>query len=303
MRECFNQGVIVGVAKSKKIKRGNINGEPTISIDVVVKSDLGNGKINEQRIGFFAKQSGKLYKGYETLATELKTEAENGVGDKVKITCSLDMNEFMSKSGEFVSRNKIRGLFCNRLPEGDTTPHSSGIAIELVIMNIADEMKDGRMTGRKLVQAYSVGYNDSVVELKDLVVSDHLATQFAQIYRPMATGKLFIEVHNYAVVEQKAPQTPAQQMGFGSQLSVMPDDVVTSYVNEMVIVGGDMPNVATGYTAQDIEQMRQIRNQVVQKIMSTPAKPQTQNQAPSGFGSGFGNDFNAVPVSDEDMPF
>ena len=86
----------------------------------------------------------------------------------------------------------------------------------------------------------------------------------------------------------------------------MPDEV-KNYVNNLEIVGGDMPKPQGmgAYTMEEIAQMRQLREQIQQKIMSTPAKPQTNTQ-PSGFGNGFGNEgFGAdfAPIDDGDMPF
>ena len=84
-------------------------------------------------------------------------------------------------------------------------------------------------------------------------------------------------------------------------------DVVKEYVNNLQIVGGDMPNVATNYSAQDIQEIQRLRNIAIQKAMTTQPKTKNQTQsAPSGFGAGFGStssmgDF--APLSDSEMPF
>lgn len=305
MRECQNSISLIGRVKSKTVKRGAIEGVPTISLELVIQSKKDENKINETKVNFFAKNSSKLYGGYETLAKELRTDAENGIGERVRVSGSIGMNEFISQTGEFISRNKVRGIFCNRLPETDTTPDSAGLVIECVITGIADEMKDGRLTGRKNIQALSVGYNDSVVELKNLVVGQNLATQFAQIYGVGTTGKLFVEMNNYALIGGETSNKQEVKAGFGQTLNVMPD-IVKEYVNNLEVVGGDMPNVATSYNGQDIQEIQRLRNVAIQKVMSTPSKPQNQNQAPNGFGNGFGatpslNDF--APLSDSEMPF
>ena len=304
MRECQNSISLIGRVKSKTVKRGAIEGVPTISIDLVVQSKKDETKINETKVSFFAKNSSKLYAGYETLANELRTDAEHGTGERVRVTGSITMNEFMSQTGEFISRNKVRGIFCNRLPETDTTPDTAGLVIECIITAMVDEMKDGRLTGRKNIQALSVGYGDSIIELKDLIVGEDLAKQFAQIYSVGTTGKLFVEMNNYALVGESTIKQQVQA-GFGQTLAVMPD-VVKEYVNNLQIVGGDMPNVATNYSAQDIQEIQRLRNVAIQKAMSTQPKTQNQSQAPNGFGAGFGSttsmgDF--APLSDSEMPF
>ena len=303
MRQSENNISIVGTVKSKNVRRGNVQGVPTISLDLVVQSKVAD-RVNVVRVSFFAKNTSKLYAGYETSANELKTIKDNGTGDRVRITGSLDMNEFMTKDGQFVSNNKVRGLFCNRLGAEDTTPDCCGVVIECVVLGTTDELKDGKMTGVKKVQAYSVGYNDSIIELKDLIVAPNLAGQFANIYQPNSTGKLFVNINNYAEVGTSATPQQQVQTAFGTQLNVMPDEV-KNYVNNLEIVGGDMPTVIGKYTMEEIAQMRQLREQIQQKIMSTPAKPQTNTQ-PSGFGNGFGNEgFGAdfAPIDDDSMPF
>lgn len=309
MRECVNQLSIVGILKSKTVKRAVRDGVNTISLELVVQSQLSEDKINEVKVGFYAKEGSKLYNSYNTIANEYKTIAEHGTGDKIKITGSITMNEFMSQTGEFVSRNKLRGLFCNRLDANDATPHCCGAAIECIVTGTSLELKNGVPSGRKLVQAYSVGYKDSIIELKDLVLAEHLTSKFEELYTINSTGKLFIEIHNYAVKETAPAQS--SNVGFGSQLSVMPD-TVSSYVNEYIIIGGDMPLTIENspslptpgkFTLEEIAEIKRLRNQAVQQAMTTPAAPPVNTQ-PTGFGGGFETSANVggfSPVGD--MPF
>lgn len=300
MRECENKLSIIGTLKSKNVRKAVKDGVNTISVDLVVQSKIGENKLNEIKVGFYAKEGSKLYTSYTTIANEYKTIAENGVGERVKITGSISMNEFITKEGEFVSRNKLRGLFCNRLNDGDTTPDSCGAVVECVVLNTMDDVKNGKPTGRKKVQAYTVGYQDNIIEIKDLYVADHLGAQFGKLYTPNSTGRLFIEINNYAVVEEASNTQQAMTTGFGSQLSVMPE-TVTNYINEYVIIGGDMPMVANKFSLQDIEAMKQNRNIAINKIMSTPTTPKVENNTPSGFGSGFGD--TTPSFSDDNIPF
>lgn len=294
MRECKNNLSIVGTLKSKNVRRNTKDGVNTISVDIVVQSKTADNKINEVRVGFFAKEGSKLYNSYTTIANEYKTIAADGVGDRVRVTGSISMNEFVTKDGEFVSKNRLRGLFCNRLDAGDVTPDACGAVVECVVLGTIDDVK----TGRKKIQAYTVGYNDTIIEIKDLYIADNLASQFSRLYTPNSTGNLFIEINNYAVVQEA--QTTAQVSGFGSQLSVMPD-TVTNYVSEYVVIGGDMPMVAGKFTPQEIDTMKQLRNQAINKIMSTPAKPKTETSTPSGFGGGFGE--TTPSFADDNIPF
>ena len=59
MRQSENNISVVGTVKSKNVRRGNVQGVPTISLDLVVQSKVAD-KINEVRVSFFAKNTSKL---------------------------------------------------------------------------------------------------------------------------------------------------------------------------------------------------------------------------------------------------
>ena len=103
------------------------------------------------------------------------------------------------------------------------------------------------------------------------------------------------------VDETQTQQTP--HVGFGSALTNMPDTTIKNYTNEIIIVGGDVPNVANKFTTEQINEMKKQRELAKQeKLNSAPATPPAQ---PSGFGSGFGNTGfgQSSTPSDGDMPF
>lgn len=301
MRECQNQLEIIGELKSKTVKRAATkDGVPTIALDLVVSSKIAEDKINEVKVSLWAKQGSKLYSGYETIANEYKTKVDNEVGDRVKISGNIDLNEFVSKNdGTLISRPKFKGVFVNRLEADSTLVDSCGAVVECIIVNHQDEIKDGKITGRKLVKLYTVGYNDSIIELNDVVVRAELAKQFTQLYSINSTGKLFLEINNYAVVKEQEVQAAPTTVAFGSQLNVMPQEsIVKDYINEIVIIGGDMPLATGGFTAQEIQEMTRIRNNKIQELTTaTPAPSST----PNGFGAGFGSDLPSF--DDADMPF
>ena len=51
--------------------------------------------------------------------------------------------------------------------------------------------------------------DQSIIELNDVVVRAELAKQFTQLYSINSTGKLFLEINNYAVVKEQVYQVAA----------------------------------------------------------------------------------------------
>lgn len=302
LRQCFNSLTVVGTLKSKEVKFGTTaNGDSTISLDLIVVSNDVD-KVHENRIRLWAKNTSKLYNSYVTVANEYKTIAEHGAdaADRVKITGSLEMNEYYSSNaGEIKTYNNLRGVFVNRLDKD--LQDEVGAVVECVITGTSDEIsKEGVPTGRKKVNILTVGYGPSIHEIQNVVVEKELAQQFIQMYQPNSTGKLYLKVNNYSVKSE--PEETTQTIGFGTALSNMPDTAVKDYISEIVIVGGDMPNVANRFTIEQIGEMKKQREMARnEKMNSAPATPPAST--PSGFGSGFGNGFDSGFGSDGDMPF
>lgn len=299
LRQCFNSLTVVGTLKSKEVRFGTTsNGDSTISIDLVVVSNDAD-KVHENKIKLWAKNTSKLYNSYATVANEYKTIAEHGVenADRIKVTGSLEMNEYYSSNAqELKTYNSLRGVFVNRLDK--EMQDEVGAVVECVITGMLDEIsKDGIPTGRKKVNLVTVGYQSSIHELQNVVVPKELAQQFANLYPINSTGKLYLKVHNYAEKVEEPQAAPT--IGFGTTLTNMPDTTVNNYTHEIVIIGGDTPNVANRFTVEQITEMKKLREiSRNEKLQSAPVVP----PAPNGFGSGFGSNFEST-MDEGDMPF
>ena len=70
-------------------------------------------KVHENKIRLWAKNTSKLYNSYVTVANEYKTIAEHGAdaADRVKITGSLEMNEYYSSNAGEIKTYKPEELF------------------------------------------------------------------------------------------------------------------------------------------------------------------------------------------------
>lgn len=288
MRECKNQMTIVGTLKSKKVETGTSKGgHPYISMELVVVSKDGD-KIHENRVSFWAKESSKLAKGYHTVKEEYKSIEQDGeeAADRIKITGSIEMNEYVSKDGELKTFNNLKGVFVERVTDPNMKDEA-GVALECVVLGYKDELdkKTQTMTGRKEVLIYTVGYNSAIHELKNVFVSADLSQQFVKLYSLNSTGRLFIKINNYVeLLEPEEKVDAAKTLGFGSQLDNMPEDISKNYVNELLIIGGDMPSVANKFTMEEITEMKKLRTLAQQEKIAAKPVPET---APNGFGSGF----------------
>ena len=300
LRQCFNSMTVVGTLKSKEVKFGTTtNGDSTISLDLTVVS-MDGGKIHENKIRLWAKNTSKLYNSYVTVANEYKTIDEHGTdsADRIKITGSLEMNEYYSSvANEVKTYNNLRGVFVNRLDK--ELQDEVGAVVECIIVGTSDVItKEGMPNGRKKVQIMTVGYGSTIHEIQNVYVEKELAQQFTQMYPLNSTGKLYLKINNYAeVAETQEEQKPT--LGFGSTLTNMPDTTVKNYVNEIVIIGGDMPNVANRFTQEQITEIKRQREMARNEKMNVaPATP----PAPSGFGSGFTTE-PAQTVTSSALPF
>lgn len=303
MRECKNQMTIVGTLKSKKVETGvSKGGHPFISMELVVVSKDGD-KVHENRVSFWAKESSKLAKGYHTVKEEYKSIDQDGeaVADRIKISGSVEMNEYVSKDGELKTFNNLKGVFVERVTDPNMKDEA-GVALECVVLGYKDELdkKTQTMTGRKEVLIYTVGYNSVIHEIKKVFVPAELSQQFTRLYTLNSTGRLFIKINNYVeLLEDEAKKDAAQTIGFGAQLDNMPEDIAKNYINELLIIGGDMPAVANKFTMEEINEMKKLRTLSQQEKIAS--KPVPQTETPNGFGSGFDSS-SSIPT-DSDMPF
>ena len=300
LRECKNDLTAVGTLKSKEVTYGTTgNGDQTISVDLTLAS-IDDGIVNEHKMTLWAKNTSKLFKSYVTVANEYKTIDDNGSdADRIKVTGSFDMNEFYHKTAqELKTYNNIRAVFVNRLDK--ECKDEVGAAVECVITGIADEMKDGTLTGRKKLTLLTVGYENRISELQNIFVEKEMAAPFMQMYKVNTTARLYLKINNYVEIDESQESEP-QEVGFGVQLSNMPDSTVRKYVNEVICIGGDRPNPAVKFTNEQIDEMKKIREMSRQeKLNSAPSTP--PNSAPTGFGSGFNSNFNDSSI-DSDLPF
>lgn len=312
LTELSNAAEVVGTVKKVELqeKVSQKTGKEMIMGTISVEVKENEERIHNIKVKVFSMKLTKagtvsgLYKGYKTVMEEWKA------GDRVKITGSLGLQEYYSKSGNLVSFNEMKALFCNRLDEGDQTPDKAIATIDLVVKGMTPELDaESIPTGNLNVDAFTVGYNSTIIPLQNLIIAGDLGQQFQGMYAPNSTGKITMKINNYATVSKQ--ETPQVSHGFGSTTSVE-DTIVKDYTNNLEIIGGDLPyqDGVNNYSMEDIEQAdknRQLALQELQQKVSAPATPQN-----NGFGSSqpagqptndpMASAFGGQPVNNED-PF
>lgn len=299
LREMINNVEVVGTIKDIDLRLGvSAAGKEYIAgrVDVEVRE---KDKINVITVRVFSlklKKDGNengLYKGYKTVMDEYNT------GDKVRITGSLRLEEYYTQQGSLTSYNSVNALFFNRVDEGQDFKPKALATIEMVVEGFEQELdKEQLPSGRLEVEGFSVGYNGTVIPLRNMVISEQLGETFKSMYYPGTTGKITLKINNYAEVEEEEQQED-NATGFGSTERVEAN-VVTNFVNNLEIIGGDLPynDGVKEYTPEMIEQAKKNRALVVQEL-------QQQNMAsstPTGFGSASTESNKPVTVTEDDLP-
>lgn len=301
LRQLQNTVEVVGTLKSKdlEVKVAKNSGKRYMSGRIVVASKV-DGKLNEQQISVFIMESSKLFKGIETVKNEYNSIEEVGPtqADRVRVTGELGLNEYYNREGKLVQFNDIKGVFFNRLEQGNETPDRAIATVDTVVESFVDVMdSEGLPTGEKSVKAFTVGWGNNVIELKKTIVKENLAEAMQNLYQPGSTGKLSFKLNNYVEIkEEEEVVNPAH--GFGSE-EVAESTVAKNFVNNIEIIGGQVPYFGSiEYTPEEIEQAHKARELKLQTLSQpAPSTPSVTN----GFGDSATTQ-TTTNTSNSDMP-
>ncbi|WP_176519043.1 hypothetical protein [Priestia megaterium] len=303
LRQLENTVEIVGTLKSKELEvKTSRAGNKYMSGKLVVSSKFDN-KVQDQVIKVFIMASSKLFKGIETVKNEYRTIDADGVNaaDRIRVTGEMKLNEYYNSQGKLVQFNEIKGVFFNRLDETNDQPDKAIASIETVVEGFVDKLdKDNLPTGEFKVNGFTVGFGNDVIELQNAVIGADLAASFMSLYQPGQTGRLTFKLNNYVLVEEQEVVEQAPSHGFGSTETIEAN-VIKDYVNNMEIIGGDMPLFAPKeYSVEEIAKAKQVRALKLQE-MQQPAPPTPP--ANTGFGQGVSTQPNTPPINvDNQMP-
>lgn len=311
LKELQNTVRITGTVKEINLEVKPNKKDPSVKQiqgNIVVQSIIGD-KVNNHRVELIAKESSKLFKGYDTIRKEAKSIDVSGkeAATRVTVTGSIDGNDYVSQDGQLHETNRIRGLFVNRL-EGEqaAVPDAAIAQIELVVTGFRPIVKDEEETGEFTIDAFTIGYNSSVIKLQNLVVGTDLADVITENYEENSTGKLTFQINNYVeVVEKEVDPFEEAAGGFGVQVDL--GNEVRNYTRNLKVIGGFPPYLdERALEDEDIVFAKQIRALKLQEVLNNvPATPPTQpgGFGNNGFGDPFANDNKTIDISDDDLPF
>lgn len=314
LKELLNSQRIVGTLKEMNLERKPNKKDPSktqIQGNIVVMSEVA-GKVSEHRIELFAFTTSKLAKGYETVMKEYKAADVVGKENatRVQVQGNIDINDYMGQDGQLRTMNRNRGVFVNRID--DPAIQDEALAqVELIITGVRPATdKEGLETGEYKLEGFTVGYNGTVIELKNIIVGEDLADVITEHYEVGATGKLTFAVNNYVEVVEGAPNENDGAAGFGMQVDL--DNQVKNYVRELRVVGGFPPYFdERAYSEEQIDLAKKTRALKLQEIKNNV--PATPPAGQGGFGVNgggtkpttdpFGGANGQIDIADDDLPF
>lgn len=294
LRELRNNVQIVGLLKTKSLEEKTTKSGKLAIMGYLIIEVKDGENIQNIRVSVYAgkfKKDGtisKLYTSDKKVMDEFKDIDKFGRenADYISVSGNLSGNDFVNAQGNLVSTTQVRGVFMSREEDREANKPHAWATVESVINGMTDVEDADGPTGDKSVEAYTVGYGGTVIELQNVIIKSDIAQQFETMYFPGTMGLITYKINNYAQVKVEEP-TEATQHGFGST-DMVEESVVQNYVTNLEIIGGEQPvDNGTEFTAEQIDEIVAQRKQQI----ATASAPKTQ--APTtGFG---GNDVQLPP--------
>lgn len=288
LRQLNNIVVIVGVVKEIKLdEKISKNGNAYIGGHIIVETNI-EGKLGEHRVKVQTMATAKTYGGIQTIAREAK------VGDKLRISASIELNEYVDKE-EFKSFNGIKAFKINRVEQN--VQDVAELTADVVISSIRErENEEGTPIGLAF-NGFTVGYGSDVIELKDMVVGVELTDTFVRLFVEGCTAPLVFDINNYVEVSNTAQKTEAT---FGRSSSA--GNTAGKRVRNLEVVGGDPAfEEPKSYSEEEIELAQRALKLKRDSITSTPATPRAFSKP---VATPAPKDVNVTEIEDEDdLPF
>ncbi|MCM2532142.1 hypothetical protein NDK43_06740 [Neobacillus pocheonensis] len=291
LRQLNNNVEVIGtlISKELEIKTSTAN-KNYITGKLVVQTKIGN-RFHEQNIKVFVMESSKFYRGVLTVMNEYREL------DRIKVTGTLKLCEYNNNQGNIASFNEIRGMYFTRLKVNDQ-PDKALASIETIVESYTPKLSvDGSPTGDYYVKGFTVGYQDEIIELKNVIIGSNIYTPFQNLYFPGTTGRLIYQLNN--CVEQS--ETTQQNHGFGDTSLSVSSNTNKNYVSFMEIVAGDTPFIdAKAYNPTEISTAKQLRAKQLDGV-----KNKNNSSSISTKGTGFSSLTTATPgvnLADGSMP-
>lgn len=281
LRELRNDVDIVGILKSKNIEEKPTKaGDDAIMGSLVVEVNDAEGNTHNIRVSLFSKKFKKdgnvngLFTGYKKVMDEFLDIDTFGrdQANMISVRGNVSGNDYVDKNEHLRSTNQIRGVFFNRLDNKEIEQHAYA-TIETVVTAMDDILDEDGPTGDKSVTAFTVGYNETVIQLQDVIIKSDIASQFETLYYPGTTGELTFKINNYPEKVTEDKNTEAESAGFGSSTRVE-NNSISNFVNNLQIIGGDTPkDDGLEFTKEQIVEVLKRRKQQLAEAKSSGSQP------------------------------
>lgn len=296
MKQGLNKISMVGIVKEKHLEHDtDDNGENVIKGKLVITVNK-DGEIHEFDLNMYSKEftqkgdPNKMYKAFNTIMEEYKDADTYGEeADTVEVNAKLDVNEYYSEEKDkvFVS-NRIRPISITRVSKD--SEHYAEIVFKGVIVGTKDEVdKEGIETGALSVQAFIVGWKETVICPVGLRVPEDLVEPFNDYASEGCTAKISADLMRGVVYKE-----PDNSNGFSRRTSKA-DVAYKNYKASIDIFGIAVDE--NGYTEEEIEKMKKIRKKKQATI---------KGEADIDEGRGFNAKRDKAPkedIEEDDFPF
>lgn len=285
LQQSNNEGIIIGKLKEKKIdfavgkESGKAYAKGTLTVVVNTADGINEIKVSVMQMAL-KKDGGEngLYKALQTINNEYKTIVDHGeeLADTIKVKGSLEMNDYYNKNKDEVSSFlQVKGTIMERVDA--TSEHMAKFKIGGFIETITDK-EDGTAD----VAMVSIAYGGKALPVTVTIPKEGVAP-FKGMFYPQCTADLNFDLVN-AVEVTKTVET----VGWGQPFETVAEKRIR--VNRAF--GGNV--LPVGYTADQIVQVKNIRQQMLETMLAEGREKATQAPAGNvgapagGFGVGFG---------------
>lgn len=271
-KDMINGNIVVQV---EDVEKGVIN---NINIKAIeMKENNYNGEVTEN----------KRYKGLQTIMEEYKTIDADGLesADTVSVSGNVSINDYVGQNG-LVSRVQFNLNYMNRV---DTkTAQKAEFSAKMVLVKFSPVLDEEQLPvspAAEAVEAYMVNGSKArpkVTPLNLIIHEDDKGTLegFKSLYTENSTGELLIKINNYPDTTKQEEVEDTGFAGFGKKIEPR---VFKNFVNELEIIGGNMPlEEGLGYSLEEIQEIINMRRKAL-SLVEEKSSNAPEVTMPTGF--------------------
>ncbi|MGL5713487.1 MAG: hypothetical protein ACRCX2_10745 [Paraclostridium sp.] len=277
--EVYISGECISVTDARRVNEGT--GLEALAFKLHIETATNEIKIVEYYANMFRGDGSPnpIYTGLETICNEIKTRVDNGTGDRVNCSCTLEDNSYYS-NGTLVEGVRIAGNFCNREEEGKSIKSSQLWRVDTLIEEMSEnEDAVGKYLGVKgLVNKYGKQGFYANFRIHD----EEMMKAFKELYAIGSVGKLEGSFKEIVTVEEGTG-------GFGSRNK--PKRSIERYLE---VEGGDPTITVESITDTKhpfhAENIQTMKEKIVERLQKSKDKDAAKMA-------------NTKKVDDNDLPF